>query len=78
VNEPTFKGKLSQVIEIVSPIPVLQPHIYELLQAIAARQCCSVGELLPNAIPKRSVRVEKSFSANPPSDKHVVSGSRIL
>ncbi len=76
VNEPTFKGKLSQVIEIVSPIPVLQPHIYELLQAIAARQCCSVGELLPNAIPKRSVRVEKSFSANPPSDKHVVSGSR--
>jgi len=76
VTEPTFKGKLSEVIEIVSPIPVLQPHVYELLQAIAARQCCSVGELLPNAIPKRSVRVEKSFIQNPSSAKSLGSGAR--
>jgi len=73
VSEPSFKGKLNDVLEIVSPIPVLLPHVYQLLQAIAARQCCSVGELLPNAIPKRSVRVEKSFIANLQS--HVPSGS---
>lgn len=76
VGQPTFKGKLSDVLEIVSPIPVLLPHIYELLQAIAARQCCSVGELLPNAIPKRSVRVEKSFSPDLPTQVNFGSGSR--
>lgn len=59
-----FSGKLSSITELVSPIPVLKPHIYQTLKAIAARQACSVGELLDNAIPKRSVRVEKAFVAN--------------
>ena len=62
VSEPEFKGKLSEVLEIVADIPVLVPHIYELLVAISNRQCCSTGELIGNAVPKRSVRVEKSFS----------------
>ncbi|MFM2024755.1 MAG: hypothetical protein RLZZ56_768 [Actinomycetota bacterium] len=56
-----FAGKLTDVSEIISVAPVLSPEIYALLKAIAERQCCSVGELIINAVPKRSVRVEKAF-----------------
>lgn len=59
-----FAGKLSSILSVTSSVPVLKPHVYQLLKAVATRQCCSVGELLDNAVPKRSVRVEKSFSFN--------------
>lgn len=61
---PEFSGKLSSISSVVSNISVLRPHIYQLLKAVALRQCCSVGELLDNAVPKRSVRVEKAFKVN--------------
>lgn len=58
---PEFTGQLSDILEVVSSVPVLLPHVYQLLKAVAARQCASVGELVDNAVPKRAVRVEKSF-----------------
>lgn len=63
-SEAEYSGKLSSITEIVSPVPVLQPHIYQLLKEVSARQCCSVGELLGSAVPSRSVRVEKSFEGH--------------
>ncbi len=60
-SEREFVGKLSSISSLVSSLPVLKPHVYQLLKTIAHRQCCSVGELLDSAVPKRSVRVEKSF-----------------
>jgi primosomal protein N' (replication factor Y) len=60
-TEAEFSGKLSEITEIVSSIPVLQPHIYQLLRDTSARQCSSVGELISSAVPARSVRVEKAF-----------------
>lgn len=66
-NSAEFSGKLSPILSVVSSVPVLQPHVYQLLKAVAARQCCSVGELIESAVPKRSVRVEKSFSYSPSS-----------
>jgi len=65
----SFVGKLSELGEIVSSVSVLTEHIYLLLKAIAERQCSSVGEILGNAIPKRSVRVEKSFELEMPVRK---------
>jgi primosomal protein N' (replication factor Y) len=59
-----FPGKLSSVSSVVSSTEVLKPHIYQLLKAISSRQCCSIGELLDTAVPKRSVRVEKAFKFN--------------
>lgn len=59
--EAEFSGKLSEISEIVSLIPVLQPHIYQLLRDVSVRQCSSVGELITSAVPSRSVRVEKAF-----------------
>jgi primosomal protein N' (replication factor Y) len=64
-DHPEYSGKISEVIELVSNVPVLQPHVYSLLRAISARQCCSVGELISSAVPSRSVRVEKSFAYKP-------------
>lgn len=60
-TEREFPGKLSAVLSVTSSLQVLKPHIYQLLKAIAIRQCCSVGELLDNAVPKRSVRVENTY-----------------
>jgi primosomal protein N' (replication factor Y) len=60
-SEPSYSGKLSAISEVVSSIPVLQPHVYSVLKMVATRQCCSVGELLDSAVPKRSVRIEKNF-----------------
>lgn len=62
-----FTGKLSSISEIISTTPVLSPEIYKLLKAISERQCCSIGELISNAIPKRSVRVEKANPFQPPT-----------
>ena len=59
-NVREFPGKLSSISSVVSNIAVLKPHVYQLLKAVAVRQCCSLGELLDNAVPKRSVRVEKA------------------
>ncbi|MEY2694509.1 MAG: hypothetical protein RL142_857 [Actinomycetota bacterium] len=59
--EAEFSGKLSEISEIVSAIPVLKPHVYQLLRDVSARQCSSVGELITSAVPARSVRVEKAF-----------------
>lgn len=68
-SEAEFKGKLNSIIELVSTVPVLQGHVYQTLKAVAARQACSVGELLDNAVPKRSVRVEKAFLFSDSADE---------
>ena len=73
-GESSFTGTLSPISEVISNTPVLQPHIYSLLRAVAQRQCCSVGEILENAIPKRSIRVEKSFELTTPASSFGSSG----
>lgn len=75
-SESTFKGSISAISSLVSPVPVLKPHIYELLRAVSARQCCSVGELLDNAVPKRSVRVEKNYVFEDSHSNPKMSGRR--
>lgn len=71
-----FAGKLSSILSVTSSVPVLKPHVYQLLKAVASRQCCGVGELLDNAVPKRSVRVEKSFTINDMELPKLAAGSR--
>lgn len=75
-SQPEFQGKLSVLQGLVSNVPVLAPHVYQLLKAVALRQCCSVGELLDNAVPKRSVRVEKAFNLPKGNQKSFEPGER--
>lgn len=56
-----FEGELREVLEVVSEASVLKSDIYQLLRAVADRQVTTVAELVKNAIPIRSVRVEKSW-----------------
>lgn len=62
-SESEFRGKLGQIAEVVSEVPVLIPSIYTLARAVADRQASTLGEVLRNAIPDRSVAVEKKWLA---------------
>lgn len=75
-TEREFPGNLNSISEIVSPIPVFTPESYKLAKAIADRQCCSIGELIGNFVPKRAVRVEKSFEYVDRTHKSFESGER--
>jgi primosomal protein N' (replication factor Y) len=55
-----FVGKLAQLSEMVSPLPILPSNLYKLLRALADRQASTLGDLLSTAVAQRFVRVEKA------------------
>lgn len=55
----SFDGQVAFISEVISPLPVLRPEIYQLARAVADRQASSVSDVLRLAIPARSVAVEK-------------------
>ena len=71
-----FSGKVAEIGELVSRIPVLTSSSYSLAKAIAERQCCAIGEILSNMVPKRSVRVENAFSYLPRRTPNLGPGKR--
>ena len=58
-----WAGKVAKLETVISELPVLRPHIYELVSAVASRQACTFGDVIGSAIPVRAVRAEKSFIA---------------
>lgn len=78
-NESSFAKELVEVSRVLSERPVLTVEQYELCKAIAKRQAGLVGELLSTAVPKRSVRADKTFSSVQPAErspKHVNTAQR--
>lgn len=63
VGESEFTGKLAKLEELVSPVSVLTPEIYELCRAVADRQAVTIADVFKLAIPTRSVAVEKKWIA---------------
>lgn len=63
VSESRFDGKLSDIGELVSPVPILDSDIYHLVRAVADRQAATASDVLRLAIPDRSVAVEKKWLA---------------
>jgi primosomal protein N' (replication factor Y) len=63
-----YRGALSELDSIVSPVPVLQPEVYELARRAADRAAGTVSDLVRLAVPKRQVRVEKAWLACEPGD----------
>jgi primosomal protein N' (replication factor Y) len=55
-----FVGKLAELSELVSPLPILPSNLYRLLRALADRQASTLGDLLSTAVAQRFVRVEKA------------------
>lgn len=62
-DESDYKGKLAQLSEIVSSIPLLKPEVWELVRAVADRAGGSAGDILRIAIAPRQIRAEKSYLA---------------
>lgn len=54
---------LSEVDEVVSPLPVLTPEVWALARRLADRAAGSACDIVRLAIPPRFVRVEKAFLA---------------
>lgn len=51
-----FKGRLSEVLEVVGNAQTLQPSVFQLCQQLADRSACTLGELLKLAIPAHMPR----------------------
>lgn len=56
-----FPGKLNDLIEIVTPIPLVPAQSFELARAVADRQAGSVSDVIRLMVPQRYVRAEKKF-----------------
>lgn len=69
-----FRGKLSEIIEVVGETPLLTPNIFELCQQLANRAACNLGELLSIAVPGHMPRVYSTFIANA---KSIESANRV-
>jgi primosomal protein N' (replication factor Y) len=63
VGESEFTGKLAKLEDMVSPVSVLTPEIYELCRSVADRQAVTIADVFKLAIPNRSVAVEKKWIA---------------
>ena len=68
VGEPDLSDRpLSELEDVVSPVPVLTPGLYALARRAADRAAGSAGDILRLAIPRRMVRAEKMWlAADPP------------
>ncbi|MBM7388207.1 primosomal protein N' (replication factor Y) [Clavibacter michiganensis] len=58
-----YDGALSEVEQVVSPLPVLRPEIWTLAREVADRQAGTASDVVRLAVPPRQVRVEKAHVA---------------
>jgi primosomal protein N' (replication factor Y) len=60
-SETEHSGKLAAIAEVVSPVPVLPPRLWDLASAVASRSAGNAADVLRLAIPKRYVKAEKGW-----------------
>lgn len=58
-----FEGSLSELDEVISPLPVLTPEVWRLARRLADRAAGSACDIVRLAVPPRFVRVEKAHVA---------------
>jgi primosomal protein N' (replication factor Y) (superfamily II helicase) len=63
VSESSHQGRLAEISERVSEVPLLTPELWQLARAVADRQAGSAADVLRLAIPQRYVRQEKLWRA---------------
>ena len=56
-----FRGALSELEDVISDVPLLQPEVWQLARAAADRAAGNASDILRLAIPSRYVRVERSW-----------------
>ena len=60
-----YAGRLSDVSDVVSAIPILPRRLFDLARAVADRQVGTAADVLRLALPRRYVRAEKTFAVQP-------------
>src|SRR6218665_299963 len=63
VTESAFVGKLSELDDVVSAVPVLTPEVWRFVRAAADRAAGNASDILRLAVPTRYVRAEKTWAA---------------
>jgi primosomal protein N' (replication factor Y) len=58
-----YTGTLSELDEVVSPIPVLTPAVWKLARRASERAAGTASDIVRLAVPHRQVRVEKAYLA---------------
>lgn len=66
VTSVEYTGALSEMDSVVSPVPVMAPEIYTLARKVADRAAGGASDVLRLAIPRRQVRVEKTWMVAEP------------
>lgn len=67
VAEADYSGVLSELDGVVSEVPVLAPEVWSVARRVADRAAGGANDVLRLAVPKRQVRVEKSWLAAEPA-----------
>ncbi|RFA21296.1 primosomal protein N' [Subtercola boreus] len=62
-NHADYVGTLSDIEEVVSPVPVLAPEVWQLARRVATRAAGNASDVVRIAVPPRQVRVEKAWAA---------------
>jgi primosomal protein N' (replication factor Y) (superfamily II helicase) len=65
-TDSEFRGRLSEVLEVVGNAQTLQPNVFRLCQQLAERSATTLGELLKLAIP---AHMPRSFAAHASSSQ---------
>ena len=61
-----YDGRLSELEDVVSEVPLLTPEVWALARAAADRAAGNAGDILRVAIPSRYVRAERAWRAAEP------------
>ncbi|MFF2369440.1 primosomal protein N' [Agromyces sp. NPDC058110] len=66
VETSEFDGRLSDLDDVVSEVPLLTPEVWSLARAAADRAAGNASDVLRLAVPSRYVRVERAWKAAEP------------
>ncbi|GAA0995284.1 primosomal protein N' family DNA-binding protein [Subtercola frigoramans] len=60
-SDAGYSGSLSEVDEVISPVPVLTTEVWALARRVADRAAGNASDVVRLAVPPRQVRVEKAW-----------------
>ncbi|WP_349898031.1 primosomal protein N' family DNA-binding protein [Parafrigoribacterium soli] len=69
VSTVEYSGTLNELDAVVSPVPILAPEVWALARRVADRAAGTANDVVRLAVPKRQVRVEKAWLAEPSEER---------
>ena len=73
-SNPTMQ--LAEIDDVLGSVPVVTPALWSLVRSVSERNGGSASDVLRIAVPKRAIRVEKSYSIPPREAPRIAPGKR--